>query len=618
VASVNDPPVTVPDSAATDEDTRLAIPLEHLLTNDSDVDGDTLTVAEVSGAEHGTVAIVGGAAVFDPAPNYNGRASFAYRVVDGAGGSATARVSIEVRPVNDAPTCAPVTFSIDEDTTGSAAPDCVDVDGDTLTYTVGSPFVLEDGRLVARPGHDENGVVTATYRASDGAGGTATAPVTVTVRPVNDVPVATDSSVSLDEDAPPVPIDLGALVSDAETADAGLTYQIVSGPTKGTLSGAGPTVRYDSNDNANGADAFTYRVVDRGDPDGCSAASARCDTPAASEVRTVRIAIAPVNDPPTVRLVGGAPIDEGGARTDLTAVGADVDGDTLTYAWTTDVGTVSATGAKATLTADDGPATATVRVSVSDGNGGAATVTKTIEIRNVAPTANAGADQTVAWGMPVTFSGTANDVSKADRAAGLSPRWWFGDGASATGATAQHAYAAPGPYTATFAGTDKDGGAASDTADVTVTKRATTLAFAGAVSSTYGETVLAAKLRDSVDGGTAQLAGRSITFTIGGATYTASTDATGLATVAPAPLVLGGPLGVSFAGDGLYTAAAAAVTLTVDVPFGGGGAFVVEGATPLGAAVTFWGSKWAKANGLDVASSFKGFVRSPVGASGQC
>ncbi len=66
VNPVNDAPVAVDDSAATDEDVAVSLPVAGLLVNDGDVDGDALTVVGVaaSAATHGTVSLVSGA----PAP----------------------------------------------------------------------------------------------------------------------------------------------------------------------------------------------------------------------------------------------------------------------------------------------------------------------------------------------------------------------------------------------------------------------------------------------------------------------------------------------------------------------------------------------------------------------
>ena len=104
VNPMNDPPVAVNDSGSTNEDAAVTITAATLLSNDTDIDGDTLSVTSVQGATHGTVALVGGDAVFTPTANYNGPASFTYTISDGNGGTSTATVNLTVNPMNDPPT----------------------------------------------------------------------------------------------------------------------------------------------------------------------------------------------------------------------------------------------------------------------------------------------------------------------------------------------------------------------------------------------------------------------------------------------------------------------------------------------------------------------------------
>ncbi len=51
-----------------------------LLGNDTDPDGNPLTITSVQGAVNGTVALVGGNVVFTPTAGYNGPASFTYTI----------------------------------------------------------------------------------------------------------------------------------------------------------------------------------------------------------------------------------------------------------------------------------------------------------------------------------------------------------------------------------------------------------------------------------------------------------------------------------------------------------------------------------------------------------
>src|SRR5262249_57540872 len=87
--------------------------------NDTDVDGDNLTITSVQGATHGTVSLSGSNVIFTPAADYNGAASFTYTVSDGHGGSSTATVNVTVNPVNDAPVANADSVTTKEDTATS-------------------------------------------------------------------------------------------------------------------------------------------------------------------------------------------------------------------------------------------------------------------------------------------------------------------------------------------------------------------------------------------------------------------------------------------------------------------------------------------------------------------
>jgi Ca2+-binding RTX toxin-like protein len=100
ITPVNDGPVAVNDTGfSTAFNTPITLLPAALLANDSDVDGDTLSISSVSGAINGTVAInTNGGIVFTPTSGYSGAASFTYSVGDGRGGTATANVSLTVQP----------------------------------------------------------------------------------------------------------------------------------------------------------------------------------------------------------------------------------------------------------------------------------------------------------------------------------------------------------------------------------------------------------------------------------------------------------------------------------------------------------------------------------------
>lgn len=124
------------------EDTPITITQAKLLANDSDADGDTLTVSSVGDAQHGSVAFSGGNIVFTPNANYFGSASFTYTASDGKGGiSNAATVSLTVNPVNDAPVAEDGrTVQVAEGAVnvplGIVSP--TDVDGDALSVRIDS------------------------------------------------------------------------------------------------------------------------------------------------------------------------------------------------------------------------------------------------------------------------------------------------------------------------------------------------------------------------------------------------------------------------------------------------------------------------------------------------
>ena len=168
----------VDDIGATDEDTPVTI---DLLGNDSDVDGDTLTITDVSvPEEQGTVVDNGdGTVTFTPAENFNGPATITYSVSDGNGGSDSGEATISVGPVNDAPIAVDDVASTEFETpvTIDVLDNDIDPDGDELglvTATVpaaqGTVVVNEDNSITFTPADGFEGTAIIDYTVSDGNG----------------------------------------------------------------------------------------------------------------------------------------------------------------------------------------------------------------------------------------------------------------------------------------------------------------------------------------------------------------------------------------------------------------------------------------------------------------
>ena len=92
VSPVNDAPSASNDLATT-AGSALTI---NVLGNDSDADGDSLTVSSVGAPSSGSATTDGATVTYTPAPGFNGVVSFAYTISDGQGGSASALVQITV------------------------------------------------------------------------------------------------------------------------------------------------------------------------------------------------------------------------------------------------------------------------------------------------------------------------------------------------------------------------------------------------------------------------------------------------------------------------------------------------------------------------------------------
>lgn len=94
----NSPPHAGSDAAHTSIDTPLLIPIATLLINDSDPDGDPLTISDVRGnsARGGRVILSGSNVVYTPPAHFTGVDSLIYTLSDGNGGTTSGTVTVTV------------------------------------------------------------------------------------------------------------------------------------------------------------------------------------------------------------------------------------------------------------------------------------------------------------------------------------------------------------------------------------------------------------------------------------------------------------------------------------------------------------------------------------------
>ena len=276
ISAANDAPNAVDDEATTAEDTAVLV---NVRGNDSDRDGDALTVTAVATPANGTAAIVDGASVrYTPNANFSGRDTVSYTVGDGQGGTATAVLSVTITPVNDNPVAVGDSVAVLED--GVAVVDVLGNDaagadaGETLTViglsqpAHGTATLVaaggDAGKITYIPQPEFFGADSFTYTIDDGHGGTAAATISVLVTAVNDAPVAANDMASV---MGAVPIVLDVLANDhdedgdrivlagAGTAANGTTQPVLDGPDAGKI-------LYTANEGFAGADTFTYSVAD--------------------------------------------------------------------------------------------------------------------------------------------------------------------------------------------------------------------------------------------------------------------------------------------------------------------------------------------------------------------
>ena len=184
------------DSYFIDEDSVLTLPVNGILSNDSDVDGDPLTAHSLSGPSNGIVNLnPDGSLTYTPNANFNGVDSFTYRASDGLTYSGAATVSITVNPVNDDPVAQNYSniMFFNQTLTANLQSSVSDVDMDAFTLALvsgpahGSIVLQRNGSFVYTPQNDFQGTDTFYFVASDGvvSGNIGTATITVIRQIVN-------------------------------------------------------------------------------------------------------------------------------------------------------------------------------------------------------------------------------------------------------------------------------------------------------------------------------------------------------------------------------------------------------------------------------------------------
>jgi hypothetical protein len=502
VSPVNDAPVVGDQSVTTDEDTAMEVTLSA-----SDAEGDAVGYIIVSAPRHGTLSGSGVNLIYTPEADYRGPDSFTFRASDGIADSDPATVSIAVDTVNDAPVVTNDTLSTNEDTPlvfaagrllGNDTAGPANEGAQTLTVTAvdqpvnGQVSLGKNGDIIFTPATGFIGQASFEYTVCDDGSPSecseTIALVNVTESPVNDAPGFTagaDQTVAEDSGPHSVPgWASGISAGPADESDQRLTFEVTDNTNTGLFStqpsvAADGTLSYALAADENGSADVTVRLEDDGGiADGGTGTSAE---------QTFTIDVTAVNDAPVVsNLQGDGAANEGDVKTYTFEI-ADVDSGT--FSASVDCGgpdkgelvaeSVQIRGTNGRFECEflDGPISPTpvdISVRVGDGDSLSNVESKSVSVGNVSPTLTGVSEssQNALAGTlnPMTFTGSATDVSPIDLTAGFGWRWAIDGGAygpfgavnantfTVGGADNQLYFSTCGTHTVEAQAIDKDGG----------------------------------------------------------------------------------------------------------------------------------------------------------------
>ena len=286
---VNHPPVAVNDNATVNEDNPVIC---NVLRNDSDPDGDPVSISTFSSPAHGIIERMGDSSFqYTPYLNYNGSDVFVYVISDGKGGLDTASVLLTINPVNDAPviTNAPSAPAV-EHQPYSFTFAAQDPENGVLSWSLtdkpsGMTINPSTGVLTWTPGEGVTTSGAATVTATDDG----TPPLsgnlifTISVTPVNDPPAITSLPVTAATEH--APWSYAPTASDPERG--ALAWSISGKPADMTFNPSTGALTWTPGEGVLTSGPITLAVTDNG-------------TPPLSASQTFTIAVTPVNDPPVI------------------------------------------------------------------------------------------------------------------------------------------------------------------------------------------------------------------------------------------------------------------------------------------------------------------------------
>ena len=335
ITPVNDPPVAISKAVTVTEKVPTIINLTA-----SDPDGTTPTVFKIVSLTNGELkdpennnqlitagtTIAGSTVTFTSKDSANAD-SFTFSTNDGLLDSNEGTISINI--ITDAPTANPQNVSVTEQTDKTITLVGSDAEGDALTYIISSlpsngtltddgtliniddlPKTIKNTDVVYKSTSDSATSDSFTFKVNDAISDSSPASVTISITPVNDIPIATPQTDVSTTEQVAATITLSGTDADGDT----LTYAIVDSPSNGNATLDGATVTYTSTSDTATSDSFTFKVND-GTVDSAKA--------------TISINITAVNDSPVANSQNLTVIED--KTLEIILSGSDPDEDTLTF-----------------------------------------------------------------------------------------------------------------------------------------------------------------------------------------------------------------------------------------------------------------------------------------------
>ncbi len=233
----------------------------------SDANGDVLDFELIDQPQNGSLAGTGADFVYTPASNFIGIDTIVFRASDGSLNSnvATIRISVSSAVENSAPVANSAALVTTFETAIATTLTASDADNQALSYTIVDQPQLgvltgTAPALTYNPFDGATGNDSFTFSVSDGAADSNIATISVMVLAQNQPdqpPVAIGLNLAGIENQP-----LAVTLAGRDPEGADLSYELLSAPQFGTLSGIAPDLSYTPGTNAIGLDSFSYRVSD--------------------------------------------------------------------------------------------------------------------------------------------------------------------------------------------------------------------------------------------------------------------------------------------------------------------------------------------------------------------